>query len=135
MGVDINGNQFYQATAGLNNVASFQVSAIPWASSSLVVPPNSSTPLEISFPLVTKDITIKNTSFNTIKVGFSSNGIQGTNYFSLSYGESYSSDLKISKLYLLSADGTSGQASVVAGLTAIPAAQLSSNWSGSAGVG
>ena len=60
MASDSNGNQWYQPTAGLNNVGSYQTSGIPWASSSLGL---TTSPAEVSFPSVTKFVTIKNLHF------------------------------------------------------------------------
>ena len=45
---------------GIGNAASYQVSGIPWVSSSLAVPASGSTPLEITFPQVTKSLIVKN---------------------------------------------------------------------------
>lgn len=122
---------------GLSNAGSYQVSGIPWASSSLTAPASGSTPLEISFPYVTKSIVIKNitTSNVNIKVGFSQNGVIGTNYFLLGKGESFAEDLRVAKLYVITDSGSSGSLSIVCGLTGIPAADLQHNWSGSAGIG
>lgn len=128
-----NGNtQWYQPLAGLSNVGSYQVSAIPWASSS--IPASSGTPTEVSFPQVTKFVIVKNLSGNLLRVGFSDNGIKGTNYFLLGNLESFAADIRVSKLYLM-ANSTATSASVVAGLTGIAANQIVNNWSGSAGVG
>ena len=124
--------------AGLSNVGSYQASGIPWASSSLIVPVSSSAPLEISFPQVTKNIIVKNVSAvsGTLRVGFSANGVaSGSNFFLLDRGESFAADIRVSRLYLLSNNGTVVNASVIAGLTNITAADLPNNWSGSAGVG
>jgi hypothetical protein len=124
--------------AGLSNVGSYQASGIPWASSSLIVPVSSSAPLEISFPQVTKNIIVKNVSAvsGTLRVGFSANGVaSGSNFFLLDRGESFAADIRVSRLYLLSNNGTVVSASVIAGLTNITAADLPNNWSGSAGVG
>lgn len=123
---------------GIGNASSYQVSGIPWASSSLSVPTSGSAPLEISFPLVTKGIVVKNVSTGSVqmRVGFSANGVTSTNnYFLLSAGESFAADLKVTRIYLMSNNGTALTASVVAGLTNIPATELVANWSGSAGVG
>ena len=123
---------------GIGNAASYQVSGIPWVSSSLAVPASGSTVLEITFPQVTKSIIVKNASTGSVnmRVGFSENGIKNTsNFFILSGGESFAADLKVTRLYLMSNNGTSLTASVIAGLTNIPATELTNNWSGSAGVG
>jgi len=125
---------------GIGNAASYQVSGIPWVSSSLAVPASGSTVLEISFPQVSKSIIVKNVSTGSglrlMRVGFSENGVKNSsNFFLLSAGESFAADLKVTKVYLMSNDGTALTASVTAGLTNIPATELVNNWSGSAGVG
>jgi hypothetical protein len=123
---------------GIGNAASYQVSGIPWVSSSLVVPASGSTPLEISFPQVTKSIIVKNVSTGSVsmRVGFSSNGVSNTNnFFLLSAGESFAADLKVTRVYLMSNNGTALSASIITGLTNISATELNNNWSGSAGVG
>jgi hypothetical protein len=123
---------------GIGNAASYQVSGIPWVSSSLVVPASGSIVLEISFPQVTKSLIVKNSSTGSVnmRVGFSANGVKNSNnYFILSGGESFAADLKITRVYLMSNDATVLTGSVIAGLTNIPADELTSNWSGSAGVG
>lgn len=123
---------------GIGNAPSYQVSGIPWVSSSLAVPSSGNVPLEISFPQVTKSIIVKNVSTGSVslRVGFSANGVSnGTNYFLLSAGESFAADLKVTKVFLLSDNGTQLTASVIAGLTNISATELPNNWSGSIGVG
>lgn len=124
---------------GLNNVGNYQVSGIPFASSSIVAPATSSTPVEILFPSVTKFVVVKNINptSGTLRVGFSANGVKtGTNYFLLDKGESFSGDLKLSSLFLLSNNGTPISASIIAGLTGIvPGFNLTSAYSGSVGVG
>jgi len=123
---------------GIGNAASYQVSGIPWVSSSLAVPASGSTTLEISFPQVTKSIIVKNVSTGSVqmRVGFSENGVKNSsNFFLLSAGESFAADLKVTKVYLMSNNGTALSASVIAGLTNIPATELVNNWSGSLGVG
>lgn len=123
---------------GIGNAASYQVSGIPWVSSSLVVPASGSTVLEITFPQVTKSLIVKNSSTGSVnmRVGFSENGVKNSNnYFILSGGESFAADLKVTRVYLMSNDATVLTGSVIAGLTNIPADELTTNWSGSAGVG
>ena len=123
---------------GIGNAASYQVSGIPWVSSSLSVPASGSTPLEITFPQITRSIIVKNVSTGSVsmRVGFSSNGVSNTNnFFLLSAGESFASDLKVTRVYLMSNNGTALSASIIAGLTNIDALELTNNWSGSLGVG
>jgi len=127
----------YVPKAGLNNVGNYQVSGIPWVTSSLTAPVSSSEPLEVTFPSVTKTILIKNVngSTNKVRVGFSANGVKGTNYFLLDKDESFEADVKITKLYLLSNTASTASISVIASLTGIDANLLPGSWSGSVGVG
>ena len=123
---------------GIGNASSYQVSGIPWVSSSLAVPASGSVTLEISFPQVTKSIIVKNVSTGAVqmRVGFSDNGVKNTNnFFILSGGESFAADLKVTRIYLMSNNGTPLTASVVAGLTNILETELTNNWSGSSGIG
>lgn len=126
--------------SGLGNVGNYQVSSIPFFSSSIVAPASSQTPLQISFPTVTKTITVKNETSTAgaakvLRLGVSVNGIKGTNYIKLNNGESFSADIKVIAIYLLSNDANTVEASVYAGLTGIETIHLASNWTGSAGVG
>ncbi len=132
MASDINGNQWYQPLSGLGSVGAYQISGIPFATGSLSV--DNVTVTEISFPLVTKFVVIRNNSANDLRVGFSENGINDSNYFILGNKESYSGDLRITKLYLRG-DTTTTEVTVVAGLTGIGAGNLPNSWSGSIGVG
>jgi hypothetical protein len=129
----------FQYKAGLWNAGSYVVSGIPWVTSSITAPLVSSTPKEISFPSVTRTITVKNISTGTekLRVGFSSNGVKYTNnYFLLSASESFSAELKVTDIYLLTDSGASAAtASIIAGLTGIDVSNLQNNWSGSVGIG
>jgi hypothetical protein len=112
--------------------------------SSLAVPNSTQDPLEIKFETVTRFVVVTNTldtSFANIplRFGFSANGVKGVennNYITLNNGESFEAEFRVSRIYLLSdssAFATTG--SIIAGLTDIDAGQLSTNWSGSIGVG
>lgn len=128
---------------GLGNVGSYQMSARPYLTSSLTVPANADTPLEISFETVSRFVIITNNtpaaSTNVpLRFGFSSNGVQGTvnnNYGILNNGESFEAEFKVTSIYLLSDTVNQVTASVIAGLTGIRNQRLVDNWSGSAGVG
>ena len=125
-------------SAGFNNVGSYQASAEPWCSASLVCPALGSAPTEVSFPQVTKFVVIKNDGAGAVRVGFSAIGVSGTvqnNYFTLAETGSFAADFRVTGLYLLSDSGVAGVASVIAGLTGIRSGHLPDNWSGSAGVG
>ena len=125
----------YIYSAGLNNVGSYQVSTQPHLTFI-----SASTTQQISFPQVTKFIIVKNISPSDgyMKVAFSQNGLNGTNFLVLSGSESFSADYRVTSVFISPAaefGGTQFTASVIAGLTGIAASHLSDNWSGSAGVG
>ena len=124
--------------AGLNSVGSYQLSGIPWVTSSLSVPGNASSSLRVTFPNITKFVIVKNTDANSdVSVGFSARGVETTkNYFALAPSESLSADLRVKNLFLLSATTASATVTILAGMTGIDSGQLiNNNWSGSAGVG
>lgn len=128
----------WQYKTGLHNVGSYQVSGKPWVSSSLVVPVESETPLQVQFPSVTKEVTIRNDSAGVIRVGFSAAGVSGSsasNYFTLASSGSYTSPIKVVDVYMISNDSAAGTATVVAALTNIQSNFIVDNWSGSSGVG
>lgn len=128
----------YRYQTGLGSVGSYQISGIPWVTSSIAAPSSGSAPLEIAFPYITKSIIVKNidSSGTKLRVGFSVNGIKNTgNYFILSKDESFACDLRVAKLYLLSDGASAVSSSIICGLTGILPSNLESNWSGSVGVG
>lgn len=135
MASDSSGNQWYQPVAGLGNVGSYQVSSIPWVTSSLAVNSSTNNVVEVSFPKVTKFIVVKNETANSIKVAFSQNGLTtSNNYFILGDNESFSADFRVTKMFLRGVTAAS-TVTIIAGLTGIEAGALASNWSGSSGVG
>ena len=135
-------NRFQHPTPGVGAVGQYQTSGIPYATASVsvqnVLDGEGST--QISFPYVTKFITVINEhsgSSAKLRVGFSAAGASGTiddNYFLLDNGESYTGEFRVSKLFLAGHESNT-TASVIAGMTGIPAAKLQNNWSGTSGVG
>ena len=142
-------SQQYPYGVGLQNVGSYQVSGIPYATSSITAPSNAGTPTEVSFPDVTQRIVVSNVNTaSALRVGFSSNGVKNTNYFIIPAASSsvvYPTQefrVKVSSIFLLSHTTTPTSASVLAELTNIDTNLLSRsgptglpNWSGSVGVG
>lgn len=128
-----NGNGLITAN-GLGHVGSYQVSGIPFATSSVECLADETTVIE--FPKVTKFVTVRCDS-GSLAVGFSENGLNGSNFFTLEENESYGGDWRLIRLYLSGVDG-SALATIVAGLTTIDKSVLEAdidNWSGSVGVG
>tara|TARA_R110000796_G_scaffold212609_2_gene328710 strand:+ start:4419 stop:4808 length:390 start_codon:yes stop_codon:yes gene_type:complete len=120
---------------GVGSVGQYQMSAQPYATSSLAISNTAVT--EIVFPQVTKFVTITNTNAGAsspLRVGFSSNGVIGMSekaYFTLDNGESYTGEWRLTSLFL-SGDSAPTSGSVIAGVTGI---QTTLNYTGSAGVG
>jgi len=133
--------------AGLGSVGSYQMSGIPYVTSSLTVPANNATILKIQFPYVAKFVTVVNENSGTsvpMRVGFSALGTSGSaasNYFLLDNGESYTGEWRVEDIFLISSTSAQTSASIIAGLTPIPrgvpalGAASGNNWSGSSGVG
>jgi len=138
-------NPYY---VGLANVGSYQVSGMPYATSSIAAPSNAGTPTKVDFPWVTQRIIVSNTNTaSPLRVGFSSNGVKGTNYFVIPQATSTTDfptaefRVKVNSIFILSNTTTPTSASVFAELTNIDSNLLvnsgpsGSNWSGSVGVG
>ena len=142
-------SQSYPYGVGLSNVGSYQVSGVPYATSSITAPSNAGTPTEVSFPDITQRVVVSNiNTASALRVGFSSNGVKGTNYFIIPAASSsvvYPTQdfkVKVSSIFLLSHTTTPTSASVFAELTNISTSHLQNsgptglpNWSGSVGVG
>jgi hypothetical protein len=117
-------------TAGLNNVGTYQVSGAPFA-----IDPSSTV---VEFPFVTIWVKIVNNGSSDRKVGFSANGVGGTDYFIVrAESETECLKLKLTELHFDSASDLT----VVAGLSNLPVSRVNNisvdgtNWSGSVGVG
>lgn len=106
---------FRYAKAGQQSVAEYMASGLPYATQSA---PTSGTPARIEFPFVTKFFTVKNNGPGTVFVGFTQNGVLGTNRFSVPVSGSYTGEIRVMDLFLLASSGT-GSVEVVAGLTGI----------------
>ena len=128
--------EFNFVKPGLNAVGQYQLSGIPYASSSIVVTNTAVT--EIEFPTITKFVTVTNTHTGAsapLRVAFSSLGAQNDkNHFTLDNGESYTGEFRVKAIYL-AGDAAPSTASVIAGLTMIEIENLPTNWSASDGTG
>ena len=132
----------HQTMRGLGYLPSYQASGVPYLTSSLSVPSNNQDPLIISFNTVTRFVIITNTYNGTqnrpMRFGFSENGVMGVennNFIVLNNQESFESEFRVTKVFLISDSVFATSGSVVAGLTDIVSGELINNWSGSSGVG
>ena len=126
----------FQYKTGLGNSSAYQVSAVPCVVRGTAAGGSSPPVQEVNFTNVTNFIQIS--SSGDLNVGFSSLGITANeNYFTIPAGVSDIYHWRVSSIYVQKASsGSPGVPyAIIAGLTTVPAADLSNNWSGSAGVG
>ncbi len=102
--------------SGFNYAVEFQSSALPWATSSTAT----TTPVKIEFPYISRFIMLLNTSAvssDTIRIGFTQNGVNGSNYIDF-VGQTAPSpiELKVKEVWIRSKTG-SVPYSLLAGLT------------------
>lgn len=101
-------------------VPAYQVSAVPWVTSSQI---SLGTITEVDFLNVTRFLVVKNTSVTgsgtQLAVGFTRNGLNAYNsrYFVLRDGESFAADLRVDRVFLSGAAGSTTNFTVIAGLT------------------
>jgi hypothetical protein len=95
------------------------------------------TPQRWDFPKVTKTITVRNTdstAANGIYIGWTENGVSGSNRFLIPGGESETFDIRCKSLWVLLQAGTPAY-SIFAGVTVIDAERDFPILTGSAGSG
>ena len=124
----------YPYSTSFRNVGAYQVSGLPWC---LGGTDCSSGTAEIKFPYVTRWVTIiNNDPDRVLKVGFSSTGVAGTNYFTIGKAgtgadgsaslrgtsQSIRLEVKCTSIFLNGSD----DCDVVAGLTNVPRDQMPS---------
>ena len=121
----------FQYKTGLGNSSAYQVSAVPYIIRGSLA---TNDVTEISFPNVTNFIQIY--ANKALLVGFSSLGISANeNYFQIDAGVSDIYHWRLSSLFIKRAISSTTTYEIRAGVTLIDSADLSNNWSGSAGVG
>lgn len=119
---------------GLANASSYMSSGMPWAETEVI---SSGGNTSHSFPNVTKFVSVTNANTDSghrLKVAFSENGLS-TNYVLVMPQQTLTLEVKVVEVWMEPEGSYNLTASVCAGLTNIDAVELTSNWSGSAGVG
>lgn len=111
---------FQPPASGLNNVAEYMASPLPWVSSSVIA---SGSVWTINFPKVTSEIHVHNAipSASAVGVAFTLSGALGTNRFLVgsSYvGETFSFRARVKTLYIVGLTGSSN-VSIYAGMTMV----------------
>jgi len=110
-----------------NYVPNYQLSAIPYVTSSAASEVLDGDGLQIQFPYVTKTVKIKNTGGASLRVGFTENGVEGVetaNYFIIpteaSAGETCIQEFDVRcKSLWFAGNGGATSFSLFAGLTPI----------------
>ena len=139
----------YKYGTGLSNVGSYQASGKPFVETATAPASGSSaTPVKISFPSVTKEITIScgSDTGEDVRVAFSALGVKDEigSYFVVPAavdGGAVTLNVKATELYAMSNGSGTRAVSVYAALTGISVDRVTnvspsgSNWSGSVGVG
>jgi hypothetical protein len=112
---------------GPMSVPDYQVSALPWVTSSVAT----TTAAAISFPTTTRWVEVRNLGANALRVGFSANGVNANppsqaHYFTLPASSAALVspttarwELRCSRLFIAAAASTTTY-SLIAGLTGIP---------------
>jgi hypothetical protein len=100
---------------GPNNTSEYMASGLPYVTQSVAT----TSPFNVQFPFVTNEITVKNNTDGILRVGFTENGVNGTNYFTLPVSGAYSGRLRVTDIFVRSDSGNVTY-EVVAGLTTIP---------------
>tara|TARA_Y100000034_G_C6634503_1_gene277139 strand:+ start:92 stop:535 length:444 start_codon:yes stop_codon:yes gene_type:complete len=111
---------------GASSVPEYQVSSVPFLTSSLDSGELTTTPIKIEFPRVTRYLVITNTSETAqaaLRIGFTENGINASptrNYLILSGTQSTPRlEVRCKSLYLRADGATNTGFSLLAGLTTV----------------
>lgn len=112
---------------GMGYAAEFQSSALPFTTSSQAM---TGVTYKIVFPKVSRFICVKNHSSagNHIRLGFTSNGVEGGNHYKVDGGSGSGSEialeLRVKEIFIRSDGATSPGYSIIAGLTNIDASMM-----------
>lgn len=104
---------------GFNHTPAYQTSGLPFA---LTGTATTSPPFHVTFPYVTKFITIKAGAAGTMHLGFTASeaAAASTHHYSFANNEVLTMEVRVKEIYL----GGSGDFHIVAGLTGIPTASM-----------
>ena len=121
--------QHWPKSAGPNFVPAYQVSGVPFVTSSLSSNLTTS-PVQIDFPYATRFFVVNNIGTVPIRIGFTENGVnakgQGdvSNYFLLAAsGSTGRLELRCKSLFIRTANSTGGY-TLMAGLSGVDAGQF-----------
>jgi hypothetical protein len=103
---------------GFNFVPSYQISGIPWVTSSVAT----SGVTHISFDKVTRFVNVKviGASSKQINLAFTANGLASNHFYPILGGEKFEAEIRVKDLYLTCISGTTAEYAIFAGTTTIP---------------
>lgn len=100
---------------GYNFTPAYQISGLPYA---LTATATNSPPYRVTFPYVTKFITIR--ADGALDIGFTANGVANANHFTMANNETLTMEVRVKEMYV---KGTA-VFHIIAGLTGIPTASI-----------
>lgn len=107
---------FNNSRSGPNNAAEYLASGLPWVTSSTNL---TTSPWKIDFPYVTNHLSFCVTGSGAVRVGFTQNGVNGTNFALIPGGTGWVQfDVRCKEIYIR-ADASVQNVSLMAGLTMI----------------
>lgn len=107
---------YNNSRSGPNNAAEYVASGLPWVTSSANI---STSPWKIDFPYVTNHLSFCVTGSGAVRVGFTQNGVNGTNFALIPGGTGWVQfDVRCKEIYVRS-DTSTQNISILAGLTMI----------------
>lgn len=104
----------HNSAPGFNWTPEYQVSALPWVTGSLAT---STTPRRVKFHRVTQYVIVRPDTEN-LRVGFSVNGVNGSNYYTVVTGTTERFDIRVKEMFIRT-DANTGTADIFAGVTMI----------------
>lgn len=100
---------FQYPAPGASSALEYMASGLPFVTAS-------SGAAKVEFPFVTNFVRIQNMGDASLRVGFTANGVLGTNYFTITSGSSVEVPFRIMDLHITGSDNWE----LIAGLTQIP---------------
>jgi hypothetical protein len=111
---------------GAFSAADFIAPSVPWVTASQA-PANTGSPVpqKFSFNFVTNFLTLTSTESNKpVRLGFSSNGVLGSNYMVVLGQASQTIEVKCKEVYVLADGNSSAKFTLVAGMTPVSATKF-----------
>lgn len=104
---------------GYNDVPAYLASGLPYVTASSA----STTPVKITFPYVTKFITVR--ADGALSIGFTSLGTANSNHYTLANNDIITFDIRVKEMYVARPSGMGTvNFQILAGLTGIPTASI-----------